>query len=263
MFNIIPLIIILIALAVILYIVFKKLPLLANFDVKSIPKEQQSETKEKIIDERIQRKAKFFYGKLVPKGQNFTDFWKEKIKTFQKKLSDLDDKYKKKVSKESLVTKEEYDSFEDQLDRLVEQAEEFIEFEDYDSAEQKYIEIISLDPKNVDAYRGLAELYIIQKSFDEAKQTYEHILKLNKDDSLAYIELAELYLKTEESRKAKDYVEKALKIEPNNPKFLDLLLSISIIRKDKFKAEEVLAKLKKANPDNKKIKEFQSQIKEL
>jgi biopolymer transport protein ExbD len=78
MYNIIPLIIILICLAIILAIILKKLPLLTSFDTSEIPAEKQSETKEKIMNERLKRKAKFFYGKVTPFGQLIVNFWQRK-----------------------------------------------------------------------------------------------------------------------------------------------------------------------------------------
>ena len=80
MYNIIPLIVILVCLAIMLFIVFKKLPYLANFDVKSIPKEMAAKTKTKIIDERIKRKAKFFYSKIAPWGKKILAWGQDKIK---------------------------------------------------------------------------------------------------------------------------------------------------------------------------------------
>ena len=263
MYNIIPLIIILFALAVILYIVFKKLPLLANFDIKTIPKEKESETKEKIINERIQRKARFFYTKIDPFIKKVTSFGQVKIKTVQNKLKDLEEKYKHKLDKGTLITKEEYDDLNADIEKKLDEGHELMEKEEYEKSEKIYIEIISLDSKNIEAYRGLGSLYFLQKNYDEARQVFEHILKINPNDSSAFSELAEIYLKIEEYRKAKENTEKALKIQPNNPKFLDLLIKINIIRKDKIKAESVLQKLKVVNPENKKIKDFEEEIKQL
>ena len=66
MYNIIPLIIILCCLAVIIFIISKKFPLLATFDVSSIPEEKEAETKQKIMAVRMERKIKVFYNKFSP-----------------------------------------------------------------------------------------------------------------------------------------------------------------------------------------------------
>lgn len=296
MYNIIPLIIILICLAIILAIVFKKLPFLSTFDVSEMPKEKASEAKEKIINERLKRKVKFFSEKISPWTKVLANLGQRKIKSAHDKLKELEEKYKKKTPKEALVTKEDFEDFEKEIDKLFREAKELTDKEEYDEAEKKYIEIIGLDSKNIEAYRGLGNLYFLQRNYEDAKQTFAHILKLNKADDHAYarlgkiaeqegdfdqakqdllksldistapihfFELAEVCFKMEEYKEALVNLNKALKIEPNNPKYLDLLLTISIIIKDKKKATATLAKLRETNPENKKIEEFEQQIEEL
>ena len=51
MFNIIPLLLILLSFGVIIYIVVKKFSILANLDVDSIPAEREAKFKEKIIND--------------------------------------------------------------------------------------------------------------------------------------------------------------------------------------------------------------------
>lgn len=263
MYNIIPLIIILICLAIILAIILKKLPLLTSFDTSEIPEEKQSETKEKIMNERLKRKAKFVYGKVTPFGQLIVNFWQRKSGAAIAKLKDLEEQYKKKTTKETVVTKEEFENLENRIGQLLAEAENLTAKEEYSEAEKKYIEIISIDAKSAKAYHGLGQLYFLMKNNDEAIQTLEHILKLNSKDAQAYFELAEIFVKLEKYDKALKNLDKALKFEPNNPKYLDLSVSVNIARKDKKGAREALARLSKVNPENQKIGEFDSQIKEL
>ncbi|MFH1392390.1 MAG: tetratricopeptide repeat protein [bacterium] len=44
--------------------------------------------------------------------------------------------------------------------------------------EQKYIKIITQDPKNLFAYSKLGKLYFEQKNYDDAKAVFEQILKI-------------------------------------------------------------------------------------
>jgi tetratricopeptide (TPR) repeat protein len=296
MYNIIPLIVILLSLGVILVIVFKKLPLLASFDVSSIPKEKEAETREKIIEERIKRKAKYIWEKVSPFLKTFGNIFLRKFQASQEKLKKFEEKHKSKPKKEILVTKTEFEDYEKKLTGLLQTAADLVNKEAWADAEKKYIEIISLEPKNIEAFRGLGNLYFLQKNYDESKQTYEHILKLNKQDDQAYaylgkiaeekgdfdqakqdylqslnisnsalhhFELAEVCQKMGDFDEAVNNLEKALVSEPNNPKYLDLLLEISIIIKNKALAKEVLKQLKDANPDNGKIPEFEAKIRQL
>lgn len=45
--------------------------------------------------------------------------------------------------------------------------------------EQKYIKIITQDPKNIFAYQKLGKLYLEQKNHDDAKAVFEQILKID------------------------------------------------------------------------------------
>jgi tetratricopeptide (TPR) repeat protein len=296
MYNIIPLIVILLCLGIILAIIFKKFSFLSTFDVSKNPKEKELETKDKLINERLKRKAKFVWNKLSPFTKLASNIGVRKIKSWQEKLKNLEEKYKKKPQKEVLMTKEEFYNLEQNINNLLKQAEKLIDQEEYGDAEKKYIEIISYDPKNVEAYRGLGNLYILQNNYSEAKQIFEHILKLNKLDDQAYaklgkiaeeegnlilakediqkslnlkttglhyFELAEVCLKLGEIENVDVNLMKALELEPNNPKYLDFLIKICIIKKDKTGAKEALARLRTVNPENGKIIEFEEQIRHM
>lgn len=296
MYNIIPLIVILVCLAVIVAIVVKKFPLLASFDISSISKEKETETKTKIMEERLQRKLKFWASKMKPFADKIKGNLHNQYSSAQLQLKKLEEKYRQKVSKDVLVTKEEFESLEKRMERLLKSAQDLSDQEKYDDAEKKYIEVISNDPRNIEAYRGLGNLYFLQKNYEDAKQTFKHILKLDKLDDLAYanlgkialekgeykdakdhftqslqatvrsihfFELAEVCLKMEEYQEAIINLEKALELEPNNPKYLDLLIAVSILVKDKSLAKEALARLQEVNPENKKIEEFLAEIRSI
>jgi len=263
MYNIIPFIIILLCLAAILAIVIKKLPLLAVFDVKSIPEVKEAETKNKIMEERMERRLKVLYNKIKPFLQLLGNFFQRKFKDSQAKIAKLEEKYKSKAKKEALVTKEEFLSLEKRIENILQDAANLVKSENYDAAEKKYIEILSLDAKNIAAYRGLGDLFIVQKQFQEAIQTLKHILKLNKNDGLAHFELAEIYDRLEDYDNAVNNISQALAEEPVNPRYLDLWLKISIIVKNKEMAKEALERLKAVNPDNAKIPELELKIREI
>jgi len=297
MFNIIAIILIVICLAIIGVIIVKKLPFLANFDIGSIPEEKEADTKTKIMEDRLQRKTKQVMGKLQPVITKSTSTLTDKIKGFYENLKKLEEQYKKKtLKKEELSTQKEVDDFEKKIDKTLKEADDYIDEENFEDAEKKFIEIISQEPKNVEAYRGLGNLYFLQKNYEDAKQTFEHLLKLNQTDDMAYaklgsiaieegdlarakdifkqsidlqgkavhyFELAEVNHKMEDYKEAINNLEKALELEPKNPKYLDLLITISIIDKKRLKAQKALNQLREINPDNQKIEEFEAEIKEM
>lgn len=286
MFNIIPLILILISLGVIILIVVKKFPVLANLDVESIQAEREAKFKERIISNRLKRNFFKYYAKIVratkPIGQAIGNFFK----WGQKKLVE----FKKNYAKEE-VTKGE---IKHTINKLFSEVKELIEKEELEQAEDKLIEIIGLDSQNIKAFKSLGDFYFDRKDYHEAKQTFEHVLKLLERESDIYSptvqaaenggeglteeedardidsQLASVYFDLAIVDKATDNfdgalasINKAFKLEPNNPRYLDTKLEISIIKKDRISALEAYDNLVKVNPENQKLADFKEQIDEL
>ena len=279
MYNIIPLILILVSLGIIITIVLKKFSVLANLDIETIQTEREAKVKERIISKRLKRNFFRYFSKLSrgfkPIGTGISNFFKWSYK----KLIEFKDNYNKEkeiVSEDSEVV----------INKLFSEAEDLIKDDDLNSAENKYIEIIGIDSKNIKAFKNLGKLYVDRKNYNEAKETLEHALRLlEKDYEEASLDgeakeegqaedinsqiagicnsLSEIFRAAEDYGEAQKRIEKALKIEPNNPRYLDTKLEISIINKDKAAALDAYDKLKEVNPDNKKLDDFQAQIKEL
>lgn len=267
MFNIIPLLIILISLSVIIVVVVRKFSTLANLDVDNMPAEKEARFKEKLISERLKRmflKWNFKVKKNVGPAINTTG---RGLTWAYEKLNEIKDRHapQKKMSE---------DDFEKKINNLYTKADDFLKEDNLAEAEKVLIEIIGLNSKDTKAFKMLADLYFDKKSHEEACQTYEHVLKIlednEKDEEIPAETLAEkarLYFdislackEQENFSKAKVNIEKALEIEPNNPRFLDTLVEISIIGKDKERALKTLEKLKKADPNNKKLSEIEEKI---
>ena len=281
MFNIIPLILILISLVVICAIVIKKFPILANLDIDSIQSEREAKFKEQIISNRLKRNYFRYYNQALKIVRPLMQAIGNSFKWGYHKLLEFRDNY----NKEQTVLEDSDVS----LDRLFAEIENLQKGEDSEALEKKLIQIISLDSKNVKAFRLLGEVYFNRKDFNEAKQTWEHSLRLaekeldvieqNKETGeeadteeaekisrvLAelYFDLALVSIKIENVKDSLENIKKALKIEPNNPRYLDTMLEISIIKKDKQLAEKTYMKLEKVNPENGKLEDIKRQIEEL
>lgn len=287
MYNIIPLLLILISLSVIIVIVSRKFSVLAALDTANIPAEKEAKFKKRIISNRLERNLIKYWSNfnrvLAPLGHSAGNYLKLRLHKL----------YQAKKSYETSQTLDEPGT----IDKLFSQAEELKKRNDLTSAEKKYIEIIGLDSKNIKAFKGLGGVYFDKKEFEEAKQTFEHILKLKEDDEDIYENLAQIAKEKGDLNEARDEylklininkqnaqthfslaevyramgkfpeaarsLKKVLKIEPSNPRYLDTMLEISIIIKDKALALLTYDKLLKANPDNNKLEEFRRQIDEL
>lgn len=259
MYNIIPLILILISLTVIIIIIVKKFPALANLDVHNMPKEKEAKFKEQIISGRLKRNIIMQVSKLARFVKPALDGVGSFFKWSHNKLLELKESYKSEEKK--FLSKSE---IETRAEELFNEFDQLIKEEKNNEAEKKLIEIINLDNKNVKAFRALGELYRERKDYVDAKQTLEHVLRLEKEESgETYFDLALVDMDSEDFAGAFFNINKALEIEPNNPRYLDTLFEISIINKDKASALGAYKRLKSANPENQKLGEMKEQVDQL
>lgn len=282
MYNIIPLILILLSMAVIIVIVVRKFAVLANLDVDTIPAEREARVKEQIIGNRLKRTYFKYFHRA---GRVFSPIGQYAIKGSKwvyKKLLEFKNSYDQDEAKEQ--------GSEDIVAKLRIDADELIKKESFDEAENKLIEIIGIDSKNVLAFKDLGKLYYDRKDYHEGKQTLDHVIKLlekdydelkiivsNEEDeennakleemktqmSEIYFDLVLINKETESLDAAIKEINKALKLTPNNPRYLDIKLEISIMNKDKINALDAYQNLIKVNPDNTKLAEFKEQLDEL
>ncbi len=248
-------------LGLILVIVIRKFPMISSIDTKAVPRHAQKEMKKDLIEQRLTRKFDAFFKLIVrylkPVGDGLKKFT---TKTYNR-IVDMEKQYSLKVQQpQKLVDKVKIKS---KVDLLLQEAEDLQKAEKFKEAEKKYIEIISLDKENIQAFELLGELYMEMKEFDFAHETFSHMLRIDPDNALVYHDLGLLALRQDNKPLAVKNFEKALEIEPNNPKMLDRMLETCLETKDKVIAWECLNKLKEVNPDNQKIGEFEGRIKEL
>jgi tetratricopeptide (TPR) repeat protein len=287
-------IIVVICLAIIAYIAFKKLDKVSVLNYEASKTIQQVEIKRKLLEDRLQRK---FSGL----GLNLKKFFKplgaltaNKFKIWYQKIVELEEDYRHKILHDSFKDKIAVQQYTNQLSV---QALTLIEQGDFQGAEKKYIEILELDERNQAAYLGLGNLYLKQKNYEQAKETLEFLLKLNQGDASVYrslgeissgkgdlkmaselylksleldgadvnthLDLAEVYLNLDEPAKAFTMVDRASAIEPNNPKVLDFLIEVSIIVRDREAASKAYRLLKEVNPENQKLADFKERIAKL
>lgn len=283
MYNIIPLILILISLSIIIVIIARKFPALANLDVENIPLEKEAKFKERILSNRIKRNLYRWGEKFLRVTRPIAENVKNFFKWLYGKLIELRESYRKEIIETADIGL--------RVQELFKEFEELKEKGDLPAAEKKLIAIIGLDSKNIRAFKILGCLYFEQKNYEEAKQTFEYILKLkdniedgykkfgvpkkeggseetllsfdSADVSQTYFDLALTHKALNNLNEAMINIKNSLKIEPNNPRYLDTILEISIIIKDKVSALEAYEKLKEVNPENQKLEELKRQIDEL
>lgn len=268
MLVIISTILAIIALVVMAFIIVRRLPALALLDVENMPGEREARFKRKIIEERVERD-------MARWGGFFSRLWLRISKYISGLLKSRQTKLKRIKVHTRAQSKLPWRQKQAHIKELSASARELIKKEESALAEEKLLEIVSLDQKNLEAFVLLAGLYEDQRKWAESRQTYEYALKLarqrrGEDDGPREFSPQEIHYSLARMEQAADNlaaalenVREALEYEPNSPRFLDLILDLSIIRKDKNLAQASWEKMAAANPENSKLAEWQREIEAL
>lgn len=267
---------------------------IAILDVESMPQAKEAAVKNNLLAERLRRKLNHFATKIKPLIKPVFVKLGREFKKLYDKILEMERKYQKQSLQ---LGDAKSPGGEVKIKELLGQAEELVKEKKYAEAEHKYIDIVGLDAKSVEAYKGLSQIYLEQKNYDQAKEALEFALKLNQNDAeacsrlgavisqkgdlaeaknyylravnlssksaAAYVDLALVCQTAGDKEEAFNYLQQAVEIEPNNPRYLDLLLEISIMLGRKSIAEETLKKLKEVNPENQKLDELAAAVKKL
>jgi len=260
----------------------RKMPKIKIMDVNTVAEAQADRLRDRLLLERLKRST-------VGRSKIFKEKWKNVFKSclmiFKKvpmKIFELEKKYEKESQNKASKIPQELSL---RVGSLLTEAKKFLKEEKFGEAEKRFIEIISLDAKNVEAYDGLTNLYFAQKEFKQAKETALLVIKILEKQNkkvksvengheffsfeksirlgLAYFGLAMIFRELEQGNKTNEFLAKALSMEENNPKYLDKFIESCIILKQKSKALDFIKKLEAVNPENQKVREFYEKIKEI
>lgn len=256
---IIPLVLLVLSLAALVWFGLRYREKLAAIDIESDPEREKRARKRAMFVKRVERLGGERAKVAGKAASNVARGGKGIVKRLYAQAQALERHYKrlqKEASGDIAGTIE-------MREHLLEEAEQLIAKESYSAAEQRLIELLSLDPKNADVYELLGTVYVAMKQFEQARQTFEYALALAPEDASIHTYLGEIALRAGDVGKAVDCFEKAVDLRPGNPKYLDFLIDSSILAGDRKRALKGLKLLKKANPENKKIEEFQDRINQL
>ena len=297
---IIPAAALIISLGVLAYIYLPKFRQIASLDVAALRSVQQKHSKENLIEQKIKR---IFRERFTGGWINLFDLAikasRASVQVFRNIYRRLE-KLEKQYEKELLKSAHRQRSLPQKLatiEDLLNEARTLASNGEYGQAEERLLEVITQEPKNVLAYEFLGDIYLEQEQVAEAKETYSFLIKINPENINGLNKLVHIAEKTNdwpglknaarqltdlagqraesffalgfacfnlgEYREAKVNFRRACEIEPGNPRYLDYLLQVSIILKDLRQAENTFRKLSDVNSDNQKLGEFQEQIQEL
>lgn len=259
MIWIIPLILIALGTISVVLLLVKKMPQLRVINVDSIPKERTRKIKEQIILQKFQRasgeKLKGVSAIAVMIGRTVSRSGRRVVQ----RLYSLE-QYYQKVKRSASEGQHAYDA--EVIHRLVEEAETLRQKDELIPAEKIFIDIISHNPKSVDAYEGLGNLYLANNQFDQARETLQFSLRLAPNDASVLVSLAQLEMKLDQPKSALVHLKKAIQKRPKNPKYLDLFIEVSLKAGSLKDVQEGIKRLKEVNPGNQKIQDFEERFSE-
>ncbi|PJE75998.1 hypothetical protein COV04_01490 [Candidatus Uhrbacteria bacterium CG10_big_fil_rev_8_21_14_0_10_48_11] len=293
LFNVLPVIIIFLSVAIVVVIVGRRLPEISALDLNEIPEAVSAAGKRALLTRRLEERLRAVLSpqlqRLIPLKERTT----EQFAAIYRRLMALEAHYRHAaVSSEIGEAVNQVQPSE--IKALLIAAETAAAEGKNVEAERDYLEVIQLEHHNIAAYRGLANVYIGNENYTEARQSIEYALKLSPSDATLYAELAEiatkegkpedarraleqaivmapesvpyrielgdLLIELGETKSAASIFEEAVAIEPNNPRCLDRLVEVCILGGNKRLATSSLRQLKGVNPENQKLAEFAERI---
>lgn len=276
---IIPVVIILIALITILFVIVRHFPQAASIDLESLPAEQEAAMKAALMERRLKRKLVEIKNRIIPVGRRLRQSLTGLFEGMHRRVSMLEQRYR---IKPHAMNSAQQEDIRQKVRQLLEEAQASLEQEKYSEAESKYIEILSWDHKNLDAYLALAGVYFAKREFNQAKETYQYLFKLLQSQKVgeesvskfstplteteiaeAHYDFAQCLQVLQDYKGARQQIEINLVRDPKNPKYLDKLVELSILIKDRKAARETLDRLKEVNPENQKLASFEEKLRQL
>lgn len=255
----IPVIVIVLCFGVMVFLFWKKIPQIRKIDVESIPREQMRKMKEKLIMQRFNRIGSNKLGRVGKVAGVAVKGVSKVGRRAVQRLYSLE-QYYQKVKQEA---DGESTSDPETVKRLLSEAGKLVREEEYILAEKKYIEVISHNPKNIEAYEGLGNVYLKNKSYDQARETFMFTMRIEPDDASVNMSMAELETIMKNHAKACEFAKKAVNKRPGNPKYLDMYIESALSAKLFTEAEDGIQLLEQVNPENNKIVEFKERLKGL
>jgi tetratricopeptide (TPR) repeat protein len=188
-------------------------------------------------------------------------------------------------------------SMKDKVRTLLDEARSLGREQKWADAERRYLEVLGMDDRNLDAYKGLAAIYLKQKLYPQARETFEFLIKTKKADASCYagmaeiyeaendlpeaeemrlkalelqprlaqryVELAEFYLDHNGPDKAWPHLKKAVELEPKSGKYLELTLDTAIQLGSREEARRLYDKFRLVSEDRPKLQVYKEKIDEL
>lgn len=267
MFSIFPLLLILVALAVIVVIVAKKYPELTLLDLESIAERKEKQKKKELFSRKASQRSRKQHARFLDRVAPVGKAWKGTQTSFRKYVRRLKDDVEEPTIKRQSYTPPQSShapSFreprvfqpiepeikEETVEDILRQAQRAFEQNNPQAAEASYIRAIEKDTKNARAYEGLGDVYLVQGQTEEAEQTYQYAHKLAPQAVSVLEKLARMSMDREAWTEAIQYYEQAVLVEDTNPAFFATLADLFLKAEEPQSAYEAISQAVDILPKN-------------
>ncbi len=259
-------------------------------DPDSIREERVRKKRDELVAQRFDRIKSGFLTPIAAAARGASVRGKIVFHRAYIKLLNLDRFYRQNKNPQAEITR----SDSELLKAMIEEARSLARDLKYADAERKYLEVLGLDKRSAEAYKGLAALYLKQKMFPQAKETFEFLMRTSEADDACYAGLAEIaeeegddslaekmyrkavemspkspnrhadlavfYLERNETEKAWTFARRAMELEPKSIKYLELCIETAIRNGEKSEAANRFDRFRMRSEDRQKIQHLKERI---
>jgi uncharacterized protein HemY len=262
-------------------------------DPTSIKEERMRQVRSKLIDQRFQRIRTSTLAPLSAIAKRGVLSGKTAFHAAYIKLIRIDRFYKQAKSPIAPAAP----SVQERIRALIDEARSLARDLKWADAERRYLEVLAIDNRNTDAYKGLGSLYLKQRLYPQARETFEFLVKAKQADDACYAgladiaeaegdtriaeqmrmravelqprradrhaELAEFYLAHDQPGKAWPLAKRASDLEPKSAKYLTTAIEAAILVGNRAEAQKRYDKLRLASPEFQKLQPLKERIEAL
>ncbi len=259
-------------------------------DPHSIKEEREREQRETLIRRRFDRLRTDRFAALARVSKQLRTSAQNAYAKAYGRLKALESVYQNMASPFAAVAP----STRERIKTLLSEARSLARDLKWADAERRYLEMLSIEPRNVEAYQGLGQIYLRQRLFPQARETFEFVLKMKKADDVTYsglaeiaeadgqvalaesyllkagdlnpksahrqAELAEWYVAHGQAEKAKGFAHRASELEPTSAKYAELSLEVAMALKDVAEARRGYERLRLLTEDHRKYQSWKEKI---
>lgn len=194
----------------VLYLFFKHWHEIRLIDPESIKEEKERLRREELVKERFNRlksgkvmPVKAFYKRAVFSAK--TSFHRVYLRLV--KINKIYEQAKKPFAQVA-------PSQEERIKTLLDEARSLARDLKWADAEKRYLEILLMDNRNADAYKGIGLIYLKQKLLPQARETFEYLIKVKQADDIVYAGLADVAMQEGNKREEEAMRLKAIEVRP-------------------------------------------------